>query len=140
MDRPSRAASIVNGVAFWLVLAMAMLASCAATMPGGCTKEKAYITAAKSDLRIVLSLQESFREQRGHYGTLSELEAAGLPFRQSTGVQLSIHQGDAGGFRARAIHHQRPGVVCSIDSVLGEPRCVDVKPARRLPKFMSIAT
>jgi hypothetical protein len=133
---PSCASRIVNAFAFWLVLALAMMASCASTMPGGCTKDKAYVTAAKSDLRNMLGQQLEFREHYGRFAAGHEVHSEEFGFRGATGVRVYIEHADAASFRARSAHTQLPNVTCIIESSDGEPRCHDIDPAWQPPRQM----
>ena len=83
------------------VLAVFVVLSVAATPPyGGCTKEKAYIAAMKSDLRNLMSAQEQQFADNGRYAaSLSE-----LAFRASSGVTMSIGQATRAGWSATAVH------------------------------------
>ena len=137
MREPTALAWFTNALAFWLVLLLALLTTAVSTGPQGCTKDKAYVTAAKSDLRNMLTLQETYREQHGRYASAMELQSVGLEFRNSTGVELTIEHADAQAFRARAIHVRLPKTTCGIDSKSGEPMCFDAKPRWQPPRFMA---
>jgi hypothetical protein len=126
-----------NAVAFWLVLTLAVLASCASTMPSGCTKDKAYATAARSDLRNMLTAQVAFRERYGRFAAGNEVYSSEFGyFRGSTGVRVYIESADTIAFRARSEHERLPNTTCVISSDDGEPRCYDLKPPWRPPRWM----
>ena len=85
---------VVQVLAVFIVLPMAV------TVHGGCTKEKAYIAAMKSDLRNLMSAQEQQFADNGRYAaSLSE-----LAFRASSGVTMSIGQATRAGWSATAVH------------------------------------
>jgi type IV pilus assembly protein PilA len=74
------------------------------------TKSKAYITAQKSDLRNLVSAQESFFSDSARYGTLAE-----LGFKGSTGVTPPVIATGAGFWTATNTHTQLPpGTQCGI--------------------------
>jgi hypothetical protein len=106
-------------------------------MPSGCTKSKAYVTAAKSDLRNLSSAQQEFREKYGRYAAGNEVygEEFGY-FRGSTGVRIFVEHADSVAFRARSSHTQLPNVSCVIESVDGEPRCFDLVQVWQPPRWM----
>jgi prepilin-type N-terminal cleavage/methylation domain-containing protein len=96
------------------------------------TKEKAYVTAMKSDLRNMLTAQESYFSDYGIYaGSTGELKG----FSQTTGVYAEVESSAAGGgWWASATHNAlTSGPSCKIavgdqldDAVLtseGEPKC-----------------
>ena len=64
------------------------------------TKEKAYISAMKSDLRNMAAAQEAYFADYLSYTT----SQVNLDFNQSTQVTLAIPVGDAKGWRATALH------------------------------------
>lgn len=137
----SSSARVVNAVTFWLVLPLAVLMSCASTMPGGCTKDKAYVTAAKSDLRNMFTEQSAFRERYGRFAAGNEVYSPEFgSFRSSTGVRVYIEHADVASFRARAEHAQLPNVTCVIQSADGEPRCFDIEPPWVPPRWMQNRT
>lgn len=120
---------------------MAVLTSCVSTMPGGCTKDKAYVTAAKSGLRIMYRSQSAFREKYGRYAEGNEVYSAEFGyFRNSTGVRVYVEHADEASFRARAEHAQLPNLRCAIQSVDGEPRCFDIEPIWEAPRWMQNRT
>jgi prepilin-type N-terminal cleavage/methylation domain-containing protein len=76
------------------------------------TKSKAYITAMKSDLRNLVSSQESFFADSARYTTV--LTVSGLNFKSSTGVTSPVIAIGAGFWTATNSHSQLTGVVCGI--------------------------
>src|ERR671922_2158045 len=74
------------------------------------TKSKAYITAMKSDLRNLVSAEESYFSDSAKYTSTLSL----VGFKQSTGVntpQLTI---GAGYWSATVTHTQLTGISCGI--------------------------
>jgi type IV pilus assembly protein PilA len=74
------------------------------------TKSKAYITAMKSDLRNLVSAQESFFSDSARYTT----SLASLNFKQSTGVTAPAIGIGAGYWTATNSHTQLTGTTCGI--------------------------
>ena len=58
------------------------------------TKEKAYVTAMRSDLRNLMTAQESYFSD---YGTYAKQTDALKGFSQTTGVYVTIDQGKTSG-------------------------------------------
>lgn len=86
---------------------------------GGEGKQKAYIAAMKSDLRNLVTAQESYFADYHAYAP--SLEALGPSyFRTSVGVTIVIDGGAAGGFAATATHTQTP-YRCGIFIEAGAP-------------------
>ena len=85
---------VVQVLAVFIVLPMAV------TVNGGCTKEKAYIAAMKSDLRNLISAQE---QRFADYGTYAA-SFSDLEFRASSGVTMSIGEETRAGWSATAVH------------------------------------
>lgn len=68
------------------------------------TKEKAHDAAAKSDLRNMMSAQETYFAEFGEYATdLSTLDAS-TRFNPSAGVNTSLNRTDVGSYEADAAH------------------------------------
>jgi len=67
------------------------------------TKEKAYITAMKSDLKNYTTAEESYFSDYNQYGTFANVKAAGL-FTGTSSVTVASTDGDAKGFSATATH------------------------------------
>ena len=79
------------------------------------TKQKAYITAMKSDLRNLVTAEEAFFSDSSHYTNL--IDTTHLKFQPSTGVVLLPAQITAGPgyWSATATHSQIPGTFsCAI--------------------------
>jgi type IV pilus assembly protein PilA len=97
------------------------------------TKQKAYITAMKSDLRNLLTAEESYFSDYGTYATgTGQLTG----FSQTTGVNVAIEAADGAGWWASATHNSLApvgGPSCKIAvggslgasglSAEGEPKC-----------------
>ena len=67
---------------------------------GGCSKEKAYVAAMKSDLRNLTSAQE---QQLAEHGVYAASQSA-LEFYVSAGVAISIGEATRVGWSATAVH------------------------------------
>ena len=74
------------------------------------TKSKAYITAMKSDLRNLVSAQESLFSDSSRYTT----NLTSLNFKASTGVTSPVIAVGAGYWSATNQHTQLAGAVCGI--------------------------
>jgi type IV pilus assembly protein PilA len=74
------------------------------------TKSKAYITAMKSDLRNLVSSEESFFSDSAKYTT----SLTQLGFKQSTGVVAPTIATYPGAWTATNAHTQLTGTVCGI--------------------------
>ena len=74
------------------------------------TKSKAYITAMKSDLRNLVSSEESFFSDSARYTT----SLASLGFKQSTGVTAPAITTYPGAWTATNQHTQLSGTTCGI--------------------------
>mgnify|MGYP001566800260 FL=1 len=74
------------------------------------TKSKAYVTAMKSDLRNLVSSQESFFSDSAKYTT----SLTALNFKQSSGVNAPTITTYAGAWMATNSHTQLSGTVCGI--------------------------
>jgi len=116
---------IANALALWGTVALAMLACDTGMMYHGCTKDKAYVTAMKSDLRNLVSAQEEYSAAHGRYASNAVLSINAMDglFRESSGVRLRIETADSHGWSARTTHSQLTGASCSIDSIDREPKC-----------------
>lgn len=73
------------------------------------TKEKAYIASMKSDLRNLVSAEESYLADNLTYAT----STSQLSYLQSAGVTVTIASGSASGWGATAFHRATP-VTCAI--------------------------
>ena len=74
------------------------------------TKSKAYVTAMKSDLRNLVSAQESFFADSSKYAAT----AAALGFKASSGVNTPTITTYPGAWMATNNHTQLTGTVCGI--------------------------
>jgi type IV pilus assembly protein PilA len=74
------------------------------------TKSKAYVTAMKSDLRNLVSAEESLFSDSARY--TSNLTSLG--FKSSTGVTSPTITTYAGAWMATNSHTQLPGTTCGI--------------------------
>src|SRR3712207_54644 len=76
------------------------------------TKEKAYVTAMKSDLRNLMTAQESYFSDYGDYAPeTTDLKG----FAQTTNVTVDITANSKAGWKASAAHGALPGgVTCQI--------------------------
>ena len=74
------------------------------------TKSKAYVTAMKSDLRNLVSAQESFFSDSARYST----NLGSLNFKASTGVTAPAIVVGAGFWTATNSHTQLTGAACGI--------------------------
>ncbi|MDX1494327.1 MAG: prepilin-type N-terminal cleavage/methylation domain-containing protein [Longimicrobiales bacterium] len=73
-------------------------------------REKAFIAAAKSDLRNLANLQEIYHNINYSYG--SDLAAVG--FTNSEGVTVSVAEATGTGWSASAVHAGLPSTTCAI--------------------------
>jgi type IV pilus assembly protein PilA len=95
------------------------------------TKEKAYVTAMKSDLRNMLTAEESYFSD---YGTYATATGSLKGFSQTTSVYTKIEAADGAGWWASATHSSlTAGPTCLIAvggsltasgaKAEGEPKC-----------------
>ena len=77
------------------------------------TKSKAYVTAMKSDLRNLVSAQESFFSDSSKY-TTDLSQTTGLNFSQTTGTNAPVISVGSGWWLATNSHTQLAGAVCGI--------------------------
>ena len=82
------------------------------------TKSKAYVTAMKSDLRNLVSSQESFFSDSAKYTT----SLTALNFKQSSGVNPPSITTYAGAWIATNSHTQLTGTICGIGVNTTSPR------------------
>ena len=82
------------------------------------TKSKAYITAMKSDLRNLVSAEESFFSDSSKYTT----SLTNIGFKQSTGVTAPTIVTYPGAWVATNAHTQLSGIVCGIGVNTTNPR------------------
>jgi len=74
------------------------------------TKDKAYITAMKSDLRNMVTAEEAFFSDSSKYST----DLTAINFKQSTGVNTPTVAIGAGFWSATVTHSQLAGHTCAI--------------------------
>ena len=74
------------------------------------TKSKAYVTAMKSDLRNLVSAEESFFSDSSRYTT----NLTNIGFKQSTGVTAPVIVTYPGAWVATNQHTQLVGTTCGI--------------------------
>lgn len=74
------------------------------------TKGKANVSAIKSDLRNLMSAQESYYYDYQTYAT----DKTKLSVQQSKGVLLTIHEADNKGWSATATHPQAYPLTCAV--------------------------
>jgi type IV pilus assembly protein PilA len=74
------------------------------------TKGKANVSAIKSDLRNLMSAQESYYYDYQTYAADPSL----LKIGRSKGVDLKIHEGDNRGWSATATHPQAYPLTCAV--------------------------
>jgi type II secretory pathway pseudopilin PulG len=74
------------------------------------TKDKAYITAMKSDLRNMVTAEEAFFSDSSKYTT----NETAMNFKQSTGVNPPTITTGAGFWSATISHSQLAGHTCAI--------------------------
>ena len=81
------------------------------------TKTKAYTAAMKSDLRNLVTAEESFFSDSGRYATAPQATPTtpGLQYKTSTGVNLTTPIVVGQGFwSAQVTHSQIPNFTCGI--------------------------
>jgi prepilin-type N-terminal cleavage/methylation domain-containing protein len=77
------------------------------------TKQKAYMAAMKSDLKNFVTAEESYFSDYNTYGTLANVQAAGL-FNPTKDVNMASTDGNATGFSATATHAAAAGKTCGV--------------------------
>jgi prepilin-type N-terminal cleavage/methylation domain-containing protein len=93
------------------------------------TKNKAYITAMKSDLRNLVTAEEAFFADSSKYtATVTQLK-----YQNSTGTNIATIAVGAGYWTATNTHTQLPGMTCGVginttnpviaSAAEGEPAC-----------------
>lgn len=82
-----------------VVLIIGVLAAVAIPKFSG-TRDKAYLTAMKSDLRNLMTAQESYMADNATYAAVT----GSLTFNASTGVTVTIGAADSSGWNATAAH------------------------------------
>lgn len=78
------------------------------------TKEKAYISKLKSDLRNLATAQEAYLYDNGQYYGGPVPNPGVLAFSPSSGVKVYSSGAVPGGWGASAEHVQAPGKSCAI--------------------------
>lgn len=79
------------------------------------TKNKAYVTAMKSDLRNLVTAQEAFFSDSSRYSTTPDTSGkTGPNWRPSTGVNAPTIVTGAGFWSATITHSQLAGATCGI--------------------------
>jgi hypothetical protein len=127
---------LVNAIAFWCVVALAGLVTLASTGTRcTSTKEKAYVTAMKSDLRNLSVFQEDFATRHGRFATATEVQTL---LRRSTGVLLEIDRADSTGWSAHTRHTVLKNTTCSIGAGDEMPVCLGQE--KRPKKPLSLPT
>src|SRR4051794_38710521 len=76
------------------------------------TKSKAYVTAAKSDLRTLVTAEEAFFSDSSHYADITTLGST--RFQSSNGVGTPTITTGAGFWYATVTHSQLSGVTCGV--------------------------
>ena len=66
------------------------------------TKEKAYVTAMRSDLRNMMTAQESYFSD---YSTYTTVTGNLKGFSQTTGVHVQVDEATGGGWHAKSTHN-----------------------------------
>jgi type IV pilus assembly protein PilA len=82
------------------------------------TKGKANVSAIKSDLRNLMSAQESYYYDYQTYAS----DASQLSVSSSKGVVLTIHEADNKGWSATATHPQAYPLICGVYVAGAAPR------------------
>jgi len=77
------------------------------------TKSKAYIAAMKSDLRNLVTAEESYFSDSAHYAT-DTLGTGGMKFKPSTGVSMPKIAVFSGAWLATNTHSQLTSFSCAI--------------------------
>jgi type IV pilus assembly protein PilA len=109
MSRPSRSGFTLIELLIVIVV-IGILAAIAIPRYSN-TKSKAYITAMKSDLRNLVTAEETFFTDSTRYVTF---DTSRLKFRPSTGVNDPVIVPGAGYWTATITHSQIAGFSCGI--------------------------
>ena len=75
------------------------------------TKDKAYVAAMKSDLRNLVTAEESYFADNLTYGSIANL---GTAYATSQGVTVTTSAVSATGWSAAAAHSSLPSTSCTI--------------------------
>ena len=73
------------------------------------TKQKAYVASMKSDLKNLITAEESWFADHTTYTT-----NLGTSYSSTTGVTVTINAADGAGWKATATHSGVPGMTCKI--------------------------
>ena len=85
----------------------------------GFTKEKAYVSTMKGDLRNLATAQEAYwNDNAAYYG--GAVPSASLLYNPSLNVTITIVQGTAGGWGAKSAH-TGTSVICALYSGSASP-------------------
>lgn len=76
-------------------------------------KDKAHVQAMRSDLRNLMGAQMMYRQDQRPATYASDLAELGTSYQVSTGVTVTITQGDASGFGATATH-SASNITCAV--------------------------
>ena len=118
---------VISLVGAWFVVGALWLSyrACACT-----SKVKAYEVATKSDLRSLVTAQESVLAANGRYSIAFDSAS----FRASTGVTVEILEATDSGWLARGTHHMNTGhCVIWVGRVASRPVVRDTTPAEGEP-------
>jgi len=88
------------------------------------SKQKAYVTAMKSDLRNLVGAQLNFMADSGKYTD----DVSKLNFKQSTGVTAPVLTLFGRAYTATVTHTQAPGLVCAIAINTANPLVASANP------------
>jgi len=76
-------------------------------------KDKAYVQTMRSDLRNLIGAQMMYRQDQRPAIYAADLAELGNRFQASSGVTITITQGDAGSFGATATH-SASNITCAV--------------------------
>ncbi|MDH4351875.1 MAG: prepilin-type N-terminal cleavage/methylation domain-containing protein, partial [Gemmatimonadota bacterium] len=110
MSRPSSGFTLIELLV--VVLIIGVLASIAIPKFAG-VKTKTNVTTMKTDLRNLITAQESYLAGSMVYYD-GPIPAAGLGFTSSSGVTLTLLDVSASGWAATATHASAPAWVCAV--------------------------
>ena len=77
------------------------------------TKQKAYVASMKSDLKNLVSTEESYYADKNAYGATAGIQAAPYSFVVSQGSAIGDIQGDATGWSAK-VTNTAAAQICSV--------------------------
>ena len=119
---------VISLVGAWFVVGALWLSyrACACT-----PKWKAYVAATRSDLRFLVTAQESVLAANGRYSIAFDSAS----FRASTGVTVEILEATDSGWLARGTHRMNDGqCVIWVGRVASRPVVRDTVPAEGEPR------